>query len=257
MTTTLRSAVAGEAPPAVDTALAVSVVVPTRHEAKNVGLLTARLASAMERSGLDWEAVFVDDSDDMTPRVIEELAGEGFPVRLVHRLAGERTGGLGGAVVAGFGIARGDVVVVIDADLQHPPELAAGLSRLVGDGICELAIASRYTPGGGDAGLAGPGRRMISHAAPLLARATVPRIRAVRDPLSGYFAIRHELLEGAVLKPEGFKILLEVLACTPWRSLVEVPFTFGERRHGESKAGFVEGLRFARQVARLSMGSKR
>lgn len=247
---------AGHDSQATPQGFSVSVVVPTRHEAENVEPLSRRLAAAMTRADLTWEVIFVDDSDDETPSVVERLARDGLPLRLIHRAPGDRQGGLGGAVVAGFALAQGEVVVVIDADLQHPPELAAPLSRLVSDGLCDLAVASRYAPGGGDAGLAGPGRRLVSHAAPLLVRMALPRLHGVRDPLSGYFAVRRRLVETARLEPEGFKILLEVLARAKWKSLVEVPFTFGERCHGESKAGFVEGLRFARQVTRLALSAK-
>jgi glycosyltransferase involved in cell wall biosynthesis len=108
----------------------LSVVVPTRNEALNVGPLAARLQAALSQTAGGWELIFVDDSDDNTPEVVGRLAdavGVVSPVRLLHRPRGMRSGGLGGAVRDGFGVARGRVVAVMDADLQHPPEVLPAL----------------------------------------------------------------------------------------------------------------------------------
>jgi dolichol-phosphate mannosyltransferase len=231
---------------------AVSVVVPTRNERDNVVPLIRQLATAFQ--GASWEVVFVDDSSDDTCRVIREAANELPTVRLHHRGADARTGGLGGAVALGFGLARGEVVVVMDGDLQHPPALAPVLAGVVASGAADLAIASRYVPGGaGTAGLDGPRRVAVSQGARLLSRLLLPRARGVRDPLGGYFAVRRSVAQGAPLKPNGYKILLELLVKAPWSSVVEVPFTFGSRHTGTSKATVAEGARFARHLSRLAL----
>ena len=115
----------------------LSVVVPTRNEALNVETLVSRLGAALNELGKDWELLFVDDSDDRTPEVVRGLSGLAFPVRLMHREPGERAGGLGGAVQRGFAEARGGVIVVMDGDLQHPPEVLPALVAPVLSGDVE------------------------------------------------------------------------------------------------------------------------
>jgi dolichol-phosphate mannosyltransferase len=103
--------------------------VPTRNEADNVGSFVSRLSAALRTCGLEWELVFVDDSDDGTAEALRQLSLSTPTVHLAHRPPGARQGGLGGAVNAGFELARGEVVAVMDADLQHPPEVLVSYIR--------------------------------------------------------------------------------------------------------------------------------
>jgi dolichol-phosphate mannosyltransferase len=97
----------------------LSIIVPTYNEAPNVAELVRRVAA--ETAGIDAEIIFVDDSTDATPDVIREVAASAaVPVRLIHR--DHAVGGLGGAVVEGFAAAAADACLVMDGDLQHPPE---------------------------------------------------------------------------------------------------------------------------------------
>lgn len=237
----------------------VSIIVPTRNEAENVVELVERVHSALTASETEYEVVFVDDSDDGTAEVIESLAAT-VPVRLLHRPLGERAGGLSGAVLAGFAIACGEVLVVMDADLQHPPERLPDVVSPLLDGY-DVAVATRYAPGGGNSGLgrgvAGVWRRAVSRGARRAAHITLPRIRGVSDPLGGYFAVRREVVDGVALRPTGFKILLEILARGRWSTVVEIPYRFSERAGGESKAGMAEGLRFGRHLLRLAADCRR
>lgn len=231
---------------------ALSVIVPTRNERDCLPALVAALSDVLAGRPGGWELVLVDDSDDDTPQRARELALAGHPVRLVHREAPDRTGGLGGAVAAGFTQSRGEVLVVMDADLQHPPAMVSVLAGLVGGGVCEVAVASRYCPGGGGTtGLAGRRRAAVSRGASAAGRAALPRARAVRDPLSGFFAVHREVVAGISMRSRGFKVLLEVLVRGRWQRLVEVPVALGPRRGGVSKAGTREGFRYARQLAAL------
>lgn len=232
---------------------ATTIVVPTFNEGGNVEVLVRRLATALERPQ-DAEVLFVDDSTDDTPRRIEAVAEAGFmPVRLLHRPAGERTGGLAGAVSAGIEASDADYVVVMDGDLQHPPELVPELRRVAGD--VDLAVASRYTGEGDSSGLAGRWRRSVSSLSTLLARSCFPRrVGAVcTDPMTGFFCIRRDAVELERLRPRGFKILLEILARHELR-VVELPFAFGERHDGDSKASWRQGVHFLHQMASLRMG---
>ncbi|MEL9991660.1 MAG: glycosyltransferase family 2 protein [Thermoproteus sp.] len=223
----------------------ISVVVPTYNEVENIGPLVERLDVAF--SGTPYEVVVVDDSSpDGTAEAAGELARR-YPVRVLVRPG---RFGLSSAVVFGARAARGDVVVVMDADLQHPPELAPILARAVREGEADLAVATRYGRGGGVAGWPAY-RRLISRGATLLARLVLPEARALSDPESGFFAVRRSCL--ASVRPTGlYKILLDVLVqCRPER-VVEVPYVFRPRRAGKSKLGVRHMADYLAQLMRLS-----
>lgn len=230
----------------------LSVVVPTRNEAGNVEALLRRLDAAL--AGLDpgWELVFVDDSDDSTPEVIEGLAAKGpWRVTLLHRGPGQRDGGLGGAVKLGFTKASGRVMAVMDADLQHPPEVLPRLVAPVLSGRCDLAAGNRYGRLGSRAGLDGPLRQVVALSCRWLAHRFVPASRAVADPMSGLFALERSVVDRAQLRPDGYKILLEVLANGDWQSALNIDYRFDQRYSGRSKARLREGLVFLRHLWRL------
>ena len=229
----------------------ISLIVPTRNEAANVDKLTRAVRDSLEPSGRTWELLFVDDSDDDTPYRIRDLVDRHPEIGMLHREPGERKDGLGSAVAAGYRLAQGDALVVIDGDLQHPPQLARSLAAPVLSGDADLTIASRYVPGASAAGLENRRRRFVSAACTALAHVFVPASRSVRDPLSGFFAVSRRAVEGVRLRPHGFKILLEVLARGRATRIMEVPFTMHERAGGRSKAGLAEGARFFRHLLRL------
>lgn len=233
--------------------VSVTVIVPTRNEAANLRALLQRTSRALGND-VAWELLVVDDSDDETPDVARALGEETDRVRLLHRPAGQRTDGLSGAVLDGFATARGEVIVVMDADLQHPPEVLPELVTPVIEGRADIVVASRYcagaTPDAG-AGLDGPWRRAVSRAARWPVYAVRPRLRGVTDPLGGFFALRREVLTDVHLAPTGFKVLLEVLARGHARRVVEVPYRFAEREAGDSKANLKQGVQFGRHLLRL------
>lgn len=232
-----------------------SIIIPTYNERDNIRPLLDRLAQALPAPGT--EVIFVDDSTDDTPVVIEEAARSyDIPVTVHHRPA--PVGGLGGAVVEGFRRARGAWIVVMDGDLQHPPEL---IDELVAAGIrdgADLVVASRYAAGGRSDGLDGRYRRLVSRGSTLLTKLLFyTALTRVSDPLSGFFAVRRTSVEIDELRPEGYKILLEYLVRTRPGRVVEVPFAFAARAAGDSKASLAEGLRFLRHLVRLRVGEQR
>lgn len=219
----------------------VSIVVPTYNEAETVPVLARRLSSALQ--GHQWELIVVDDgSPDGTAAVASALAPE-LPVRVVRR-PGKL--GLASAVMDGWADARGELLVVMDADLSHPPEAVPALVSAVEAGA-DMAVGSRYVRGGGvvDWPLR---RRIVSRVACLMGNALVP----VRDATSGFFAIRRSVIEGVRLNPIGFKIGFEVIARGRHRRLVEVPYTFRDREHGASKFGTREILNYGVQLAQVA-----
>ncbi|MFE2432403.1 glycosyltransferase [Streptomyces sp. NPDC059373] len=229
----------------------LTVLIPTRDERDSVPLLLGRLGP--ELAGLDAELLFVDDSDDGTPVALAALADDcPVPVRLLHRPPGARGGGLGGAVVAGARQARGGWVLVMDADLQHPPESAALLARTAMRGGADIVVGTRYAGTGSKAGLSGASRLLTSTASTRLVKAAFPRrLATVSDPLSGLFAFRTGAVDLDRLNPLGFKVLLELLVRHPTARVAEVAYTFAPRAAGDSKASLREGVAFLRHVGRL------
>jgi dolichol-phosphate mannosyltransferase len=174
------------------------------------------------------------------------------PVRLIHR--DKPTGGLGGAVVQGLAEAAADACLVIDGDLQHPPEKIPEMWERFSHGDVDVVIASRYAGGGTAHGLADRTRVLVSKASTALTRAMFPvRLREVSDPMTGFFLIDRRSVDQAVLRPRGFKILLEILARRPMR-IAEVPFDFADRHAGESKASIRQGVHFLTQLTALRFG---
>lgn len=234
---------------------AVSIVVPTRNEAGNVDELVRQIAALS--SAPVAEVIFVDDSTDETPAVIAGLApGRGLEVVLIHRSAHERAGGLGGAVVRGIQTARAPWVCVMDGDLQHPPQLIPAMLDRADAGAVDLVLASRYV-GDGSASSFGRFRAMASEGSTLVAKAVLAdRLRGVSDPMSGFFMIRRDALDLAALRPDGFKILIEIIGRTPGLRMAEVPFAFGERHDGESKASALEAVRLGRLLVKHRLGER-
>jgi dolichol-phosphate mannosyltransferase len=220
----------------------VSVVVPTWGEAANLPELVARLDRVRRAHALELELVVVDD--DSRDGIEEWVAGAGFPwVRLVVR-RGER--GVGGAVVEGLRGARGDLLVVMDADLSHPPER---LPEVIGalEAGHDFVIGSRSVPGASseDRGLL---RWIDRRAGTWLARP----FTGAADPLSGFFALRRETFAAARdLAPVGRTIGLELLVKCGARRVAEVPIHLARRRAGEGKRGLRERLRYVQHVRRL------
>ncbi|WP_460720940.1 glycosyltransferase [Microbacterium aureliae] len=233
----------------------LSIIVPTYNEAPNVAELVRRVGETVAAidGGLDAEILFVDDSTDATPDVVRAVAaGAPLPVRLLHRE--QPSGGLGGAVLDGFAAAAADLCVVIDGDLQHPPETIAVLWERYARGDADVVIASRYAGGGTSGGLADRTRVWVSKASTAITRAMFPvRLKDVSDPMTGFFLIDRRDVDQASLQPRGFKILLEILARRTMR-IAEVPFDFADRHAGDSKASFRQGLHFIAQLAALRFG---
>jgi dolichol-phosphate mannosyltransferase len=231
------------------------VVIPTFNERDNIALLLARLAMVLPAGAT--QIIFVDDSTDDTPRVIEALAKTlPMPVTVHHRE--HATGGLGGAVLEGLRLARGEWIVVMDADLQHPPEVVPDLIAAGRRDGADLVVASRYVGSGNRDGLANGLRRWVSRSSTALAKLLFRgALRRISDPMSGFFAVRSSSLELTGLRPLGYKILMELAVRTRPPRVVEVPFRFQARHAGESKADLREGVRFLRHLAILKLGGTR
>ncbi|MCK9466698.1 MAG: glycosyltransferase family 2 protein [Thiopseudomonas sp.] len=226
----------------------VTIVVPTYNERDNIVPLVEKIAKNLSR--YNYEILFVDDnSSDGTAEEISSLKSK-YPVRVIVR-EGEK--GLATAVVRGFESAESDLLVVMDADLQHPPEIVPRLLDALERGS-DLAIASRYVLGGGCDDWSGI-RKAISRGAIILADITLPKARKVKDPMSGFFALKRKVITGVKLEPVGYKILLEVLMMGKWREVTEVPFKFQLRQQGKSKLNLNQQYEYLRHLWGLSVRS--
>jgi dolichol-phosphate mannosyltransferase len=222
----------------------VTVVIPTRNESGNIRPLLDRMPPVEK-------VLFVDDSDDGTPTVIEEVAATvDQKVELLHRPVGARHGGLSGAVVAGLALVESEWMCVMDGDLQHPPEDVEKLVHAATADV-DLVVASRKNWQSINEGL-GPVRRLVSwtfgRIAVILLRS---RIGTCTDPLSGFFLVRARALRPELLNPTGFKILLEILVTHPELRRTEVGFAFAKRGAGESNGSVREAARYLQHVIRL------
>ena len=223
----------------------LSIIVPTYNEAENIGELIERIETSLK--GLDFEVIVVDDSSpDGTAEIAEELGRAYRNVKVIKR---PRKMGLASAALEGMREAKYRLIAVMDADLQHPPELLPKLLERAKEGY-DIVIASRYVKGGGVEGWS-LWRRLISRGATLLAHALFLETRKVKDPLSGFFLFRREVVEGIRLNPIGYKLLLEVLMKGEYDKVAEVPYVFKMRRRGKSKLDLREILNYVLFLLKL------
>lgn len=227
----------------------ISVVIPTYNEASAIQETLRRAAAALRSSGEEFEFIVVDDSSaDGTADLAEVLKDE-LPVRVLRRPGRI---GLATAVLDGWKLARGDLLGVMDGDLQHPPEALPALAASLRTSGADLAIASRYVAGGSTSDWSWR-RRFVSWGATHLAASVLPwALVAVTDPMSGMFLIRAAALKDVPLDPVGYKVLLEVLAKARYRSLIEVPYVFEQRGRGSSKLGARQYGEYLLHLARLA-----
>jgi dolichol-phosphate mannosyltransferase len=226
-----------------DRDVTLSLVVPTYNERISLPGLLESVLDVFRRYGLDGEIIVVDDnSPDGTAEIVEAYATH-EPIRLVRR-AGKL--GLGTAVMAGFAVARGSVLGVIDADSSHPPDVLPRMLAALDETNADLVIGSRYVPGGGALNWS-PGRLLMSRLACLLAAP----ITSVQDATSGFFLIRRDAVRDVQIVSGGFKICLELLVRSAPKAVAEVPYTFTDRTVGASKMNWLEAFGYLKQLVML------
>ncbi len=224
----------------------LSVIIPTYCEAENLPLLVPRLCAALKAQAIQAEIIIVDDnSPDGTREVCSELQRQ-YPVRLYQRLT-ER--GLSSAVIYGLNRATGKILLVMDADLSHPPEKVPELVAAMDNPEVDFVIGSRYVPGASTDESWGVFRWLNSRVATLLARP----FTAARDPMAGFFAIRQTTYASSdKLNAIGYKIGLELIVKCGCTNVQEVPIHFSDRLHGKSKLNFREQLYYVQHLCRLA-----
>ncbi len=234
-----------------DPPLKFSLILPTYNEADNIQDIVKILTDLLDQSipGA-YELIVVDDnSPDNTWKLALELTSD-YPQLRVMRRVEEK--GLSTAVIRGWQVARGEILGVIDADLQHPPEV---LQKLLGemDKGADLAVASRHVEGGGVSQWSII-RRFLSRGAQILGLMILPEvIGRLSDPMSGYFMVRRTAIAGKPLSPVGYKILIEVTARGKIRWLAEAGYVFRERQAGESKVTWKQYIEYLQHLLRLRL----
>lgn len=226
----------------------ISIVIPTFNERDNVREVAVAVRRALTNRA--FEVIFVDDSVDDTMDVLKEIAMVDSSIRYEHRVVGR---GLGTAVVRGFELAHGDVIAVMDADLQHPPEFLLQMISKIEEGY-DVVIPSRFIPGGSDGGLSFR-RKVISGVARYMARIALKRVRHTTDPTSGFFMFRRKIIDGVQLRPIGWKILIEVLVRGRYESVAEISYSFHPRASGDSKMSLKEQWNYIKHLTLLIWSS--
>jgi dolichol-phosphate mannosyltransferase len=227
----------------------LTIIMPTYNEQDNVRIITAKIQQVMRHEPYTYELLFVDDSTDNTPQVLAQLCRKYPNIRFLHRTK-ER--GLASAVVQGFKAARGQHIIVMDADLQHPPELIPLMVRRLA--AADIVVPSRFIPGGSDGGL-NCLRKLISWTARTIGRVAISKLRHISDCTSGYFGVNRSVIDGVPLAPIGWKILMEVLVKGRYQRVHEIPYVFTARASGASKMSLGEQRNYLRHIIALVASS--
>ncbi|QQS15813.1 MAG: glycosyltransferase [Candidatus Moraniibacteriota bacterium] len=238
--------------------LMLTIVLPTYNESANIQPILSAIHKAMKSSGVEYEVLFVDDSNDSTPEIIRSEMSHDGRVRIAHREKNDRTG-LATAFVLGFDLAGGKYICCLDSDLQHPPETIPDLVKeALSHKETDVVVATRYALGGSAAGLGslftayGIYRRLVSIFMKYLTQIVFVNARKTSDPLGGFFLFRKNIVYGVDFEPRGFKILVEILMRARYGEVREVPYRFLPRENDESKADLKQGWQFLRHMLHIA-----
>ena len=234
-----------------ENSLEFSLVLPTYNEAENIQNIIKILSNLLDKvAPNNYELIVVDDdSPDHTWQVALQLTSNYPHLRVMRRI---REKGLSTAVIRGWQAAKGEILGVIDADLQHPPEVLLKLLQDMKSGA-DLAVASRHVEGGGVSEWS-VARRFLSRGAQMLGLMLLPEvIGRLSDPMSGYFMVRRKSIIDKALNPVGYKILIEVTARGKINWLSERGYVFRERQIGESKVTWKQYIQYLQHLVRLRL----
>jgi len=222
----------------------ISIIIPTFCEADNIPELISRIDSSLKNTRFNYEIIIVDDdSRDGIESKIDDLQKK-YPVKLKIRI-GER--GLASAVIDGFGLAAGEIYIVMDADLSHSPEYIPGMLDKISDNGFDFVIGSRFIKGG-----SAEHNNIFRTLNALGAKVFARPFTSVNDPMTGFFAFKSSLLKpGIHLNPLGFKIGLELLVKLEPEKILEIPIQFQERLYGKSKLTLEQQVLYLRHIWRL------
>ncbi len=221
----------------------ISVILPTFNEAENIPIIIPKIFSVFKKINIKAEVIVVDDNSPDGTYLIAQKLSETFNVRVIVRQT-ER--GLATAVMCGFSHAKGEICVVMDADMSHPVESLPQIVEPIIAGVADVAVGSRYMEGRKSENWSLL-RKIISKGAGLLAKG----LTSLSDPTSGFIASRKSLINSLSLNPIGWKIALEIVVKANTQRLIEVPIVFSDREFGHSKLNMREQINYIRHLLRL------
>jgi len=220
----------------------ISIILPTYNEIDNIKIIIPKIAEVLDREGLQWEIIVVDDdSPDGTASMAEEY-GKKYHVKVCVRKTDR---GLSKSVIKGFELAEGDICLVMDADLSHPVEKIPDMVKPIILNECDASVGSRNIPGG-ECGEWPLLRRVMSKIAGYMAKG----VTSMSDPTSGFMAIRRSILDNIDIDPLGWKIVLEVIVKAQ-PMIKEIPILFSERKKGKSKLGIKAQIDYLHHLWKL------
>ena len=212
----------------------ISIIIPTYNESRNIIQILKSIGENLPKN-VTAEAIVVDDnSPDSTGRIVDEYLKNvkkiaGYTMDVIHRTS---KNGLSSAILSGIQRAKGDTIVVMDSDFSHPPQIIPKMIESLKKYQCDLVIASRYISGGKINGWTLK-RKIMSKTATLIAKKGLGV--KTKDPMSGFFAFKKNILKGINFDAIGYKILLEILVKKSEIAVKEIPYTFENRSFGSSK----------------------
>ena len=212
----------------------VSIIIPTYNESRNIIGILKSIGENLPKN-ITAEAIVVDDnSPDSTGKIVEEYLKNvkkiaGYTMDIIHRTS---KNGLSSAILSGIQRAKGDTIVVMDSDFSHPPQIIPKMIESLKKYQCDMVVASRYINGGKINGWTLK-RKIMSKVATLIA--TKGLGVKTKDPMSGFFAFKKNILKGINFDAIGYKILLEILVKKSGIAVKEIPYTFENRAFGSSK----------------------
>ena len=228
----------------------ISIIIPTYNESQNIINILKSIGSNLPKNILTQAIIVDDNSPDGTGKIVEDYLKNlkkiaGYTIEIIHRKAKD---GLGSAILNGIQHAKGDTIVVMDSDFSHPPQIIPKLIESVKKYKFDIAVASRYIKGGNIQGWSLK-RKIMSKFATLIAKKGLG-IDA-KDPMSGFFAFKKNILNGLNIDAIGYKILLEILVKTKNVTITEIPYTFQDRELGSSKLNLKIILDYYKSVWKL------
>ena len=217
----------------------LSIILPTFNEEGNIGEMLTLIKKNLQK--INYEVIVIDDNSSDKPVEIAKSMSKKLNVRVIVR---KKDYGLSQSVVEGFRKANGDIVCAMDSDLQHPVEILPKMLDNIKN--CDIVIGSRFVAGG-EIEKWSFHRKIIS----FFAKMMIMPLTKVHDPMTGFFMVRKSVIKFDLLKPRGYKILLEILVRNNLKNFIEVPIVFRDRIKGKSKLSMKVNFEYIKQVFSL------
>ena len=228
----------------------ISILIPTYNESQNIINILKSIGEHIPKNVLTQTIVIDDNSPDGTGNLVEEYINNvkkfaNNTIDVIHRKAKQ---GLSSAILNGIQKAKGDTIIVMDSDFSHPPSIIPKMIDVLKQSQCDIVIASRYVTGGGIHGWSLK-RKLISKIATKIAKKGLGVKQ--KDPMSGFFAFKRNVINGLKFDAIGYKMLLEILVKTKDAKVQEIPYTFTDRKFGSSKLGLSTIIDYTKAVWKL------